>query len=181
MTNLRNEIIELEKLLLAKKNELFVSRLSKMTAPICNVLSDSETISDITFHTSISDSTWQISYVHKTDKYTPVAYMHHDDSADDSANEINPYSKTTKITFGKTNKYFIKGGIDLMVYRNSNSEIRIINKDYEYEIDLDEQRTLMLEYSSNVHIPEWLAIKTLLYISDNKWNVENVVIHFCVI
>lgn len=178
MDELRSEILELEKSLDSKKKKLFNMRLAKIYGKTNEETID---ISNINIVVDPSDNTWQISYLHHTDTYDPSAYAY-DESADDSNNEDPTIAaRNTSIVFGKAKKYFIKGGIKLNVYRNSTGELRIINPDYEFDLDLEEQKKLMLHYSENNNLPEWLAIKVLLYISDNKWDDQSIINHFSVI
>lgn len=170
MDDLRAEILHLEQTLQDKKNILFNARLAK-------IYGNSDNISNIEIHVDPEDDTWLISYTHQTDKYDPSAYAYNDDSAGDD--EYNVHE--SRISFGKSKRYFIKGGIKLNVYRNSAGELRIINPDYEFDLDLDEQRSLIDKYAQNKDIPEWMAIKVMLYISDNKWDDQSIINHFSVI
>jgi hypothetical protein len=107
--------------------------------------------------------------------------------SDHKSDEVGQYSvhtvekKITQISFGKLKKYFLKGGIKFNIYRNSNGELRIINSDYEFELDLEEQKSLILKYTSNKNVPEWLALKVFLYISYNKWDDRSIINHLSVI
>jgi len=198
MDELKAEILGLEELLKQKKKKLFNLRLFKMYKSTNDAVAISETKStndavaisetkstsdndpyDINIYVDPTDNTWCISYVHCTTSYDPTAYAYNDESADDSDTVIS--TKETKISFGKAKKYFIKGGIKLNLYRNSAGELRIINPDYEYDLDLNEQKSLVERYSKNKNIPEWLAIKVLLYVSNNKWDDKSIVKHFSVI
>jgi hypothetical protein len=121
------------------------------------------------------------------DRLKPVDYQevrHIDHKSDELEQHGNPETvekKITQISFGKLKKYFLKGGIKFNIYRNSNGELRIINSDYEFELDLEEQKSLILKYASNKNVPEWLAIKVFLYISYNKWDDRSIINHLSVI
>lgn len=192
--SLRKEILELEKLLKSKKEKLFLDRLLAITGPKAN-------ISDININTQL-DNTWCISYIHKTTFLNPADYepanMYTDEATNLEANleaknsesteqnnvllaAENTSEYETKISFGKNKKYFITGGCKLNVYRNSANELRITNPEYEYDLDIDEQKELMIRYSNNKNLPVWFAIKFLLYMSDNSWDDDSVVNHFTVI
>ncbi len=107
--------------------------------------------------------------------------LHSKPETDDHTNRHTVEKKVTQISFGKLKKYFLKGGIKFNIYRNSNGELRIINSDYEFELDLEEQKSLISKYSSNKNVPEWLALKVFLYISYNKWDDRSIINHLSVI
>ncbi len=107
--------------------------------------------------------------------------LHGKPETDDHTNRHTVEKKVTQISFGKLKKYFLKGGIKFNIYRNSNGELRIINSDYEFELDLEEQKSLISKYSSNKNVPEWLALKVFLYISYNKWDDRSIINHLSVI
>jgi hypothetical protein len=192
---LADEIHKLEKIINMKKNMLFLARLSKM----CNAdLRD--TISNIIINIDREESTWTITYTHTTNSYDPNDYLNDTYLNEDETEEIvdiisgncttngleeitsknsdTRYKKVTVISFGKHKKYFIKGGIKLSIYHNSAGELRIINPNYDFELDLDEQKNLITEYSNNKNIPECLALSVFLYMSYNKWDDTSIVNHF---
>ena len=164
--DLKAEILELEGILESKKKQLFLNRLEKITN--CSIAANG--ISDLDIQHDADENTWQISYTHKTDQYSKSMYSYSEDSDLDPDQRIQYVQKETKISFGISNKYFIKGGIKLNVYRNKTKELRIINPDYEFDLDLDEQKKLVREYSENHNLPEWFAIAIMLYLLDNDWD-----------
>lgn len=178
--DLRQEILDLEKVLESKKHTLFLRRLYKMYPK-------TKTISDIKISTDRNTNEWSISYTHTTDSYDPNFYqMTEEEIADVYESSDEEYSAreqtehtaehlTSHITFGKANKYFIKGGIKLNVYRNAAGDLRIINPKYEFDLDPDEQRTLIRRYAKNADVPECMAVGILCYIADNKWDDESIV------
>ncbi len=172
---LRNEILKLEKVLAEKRSMLFLSRLET----IANCPFNKANITDVSITLNTQDHTWQITYQHKTQNFNLNHYINDEDSEDES--ETGGIPKETRITFGKSSKYFIRGGIKFNVYRNTAGELRIINPDYEFDLDLDEQRALVRNYSENHDLPEWFAIATLLYLSDNKWDDQSFVNHLSIV
>jgi len=192
MNELREEILELEKDLTEKKKQLFLKRLEKIAG--CSFV-DSGILS-LNIVTDQDENTWQISYVHYTKSYNPVDYLYSTNTDSDNdvienqeadvskpegstpdKNEFSRKHKKTRIVFGKAAKYFIKGGVQLNIYRNTTGEIRITNPDYEFDLDLDEQRSLSRTYSENYNLPEWFAISVLLFMSDNKWDDDAIINH----
>jgi hypothetical protein len=95
--------------------------------------------------------------------------------------EKETVEKETVVIFGKNKKYFIKGGIKYNIYKNSTSELRIINSEYDLELDMEEQYSLINRYANNVNIPECLALSVFLYLSDNKWDDLNIITYLSVI
>lgn len=179
-STLRTEILELEKIIAEKKKQLFLSRLNTISDGKLN-----QNISQIDIQME-SANNWQISYVHKTSQYNATDYFVQDDDVentneDDSDSSNTSVVRETKISFGKLKKYFVKGGIKLNVYRNTAGELRVANPKYEFELDLDEQRQLVERYADNIHMPEWLAIKVFLYLSDNKWGDEDFTAHLTIV
>lgn len=189
MTDLKTEILQLEKILSQKKKQLFFNRLEKIAGDSLN----SKGIDNIDIQHNSTDKTWQISYTHKTNNYSSSMYAYSGDSDSDhdqepdinsaqhSAQEFSGIPKETKISFGKSNKYFIKGGIKLHVYRNTAGELRVINPEYEFDLDLDEQKKLVREYSENHDLPEWFAIVVMLYLSDNEWDDAAFINHLSIV
>lgn len=195
---IKADILQLEDILHRKKNVLFIERLRKIIGvdkskfdtsspdwleklPISsftNISFDGSSISNIDITVDTLEKTWCISYEHHTSRYDPSKYAYNDESADESDESVE---KKTKIEFGKSRKHFIKGGRKLTVYRNTSGVLRITNPEYEAEIDLEEQKELMGRYATNIHLPEWLAIKTLLYFSDNKWDDDSIIKHFSIV
>jgi hypothetical protein len=187
--SLTEEIRNLEIIIEKKKRALFLLRLSKMYEA-----SLSDVISNISIEVDRNEKTWCITYTHITDEYSVDNYSNETyieretDELDDNLSHLPleeiPVEKNKKISvisFGKNKKYFIKGGIKFSIYRNSANELRIINPNYDFELDLDEQKYLVTEYSRNKHIPECLALSIFLYMSYNKWDDTAIVNHFSLV
>jgi hypothetical protein len=188
--NLEKEIKELEVILNEKKRQLFINRLQT----ICGRKFANSNISSIKINVNSGPDPleWCISYEHKTNNYKESAYsVASSNTTDDEEAAPHVYkedgedntgiAKSSTITFGKSAKYYIKGGRKFAIYRNAANELRIINKDYEYDLDLDEQHALINKYTENTDIPEWMAIKIFLYLSDNKWSDEDFIIHLSIV
>ena len=122
---------------------------------------------------------WNICYIHTTDSYDENNYI----NSSDSEVETQPVERTFTINFGKSKKYYIKGNGNnrFKIYKNSKNDLRIINTDYDVELDLDEQYELMDNYSNNPHIPEWLAIKVFVYMNENGWSDKNLTTYLSLI
>jgi hypothetical protein len=161
-TKLKEEILELEKIIFEKKKILFLNRLKLM-------YNNDLPIDDIKIE--INENDWNITYTHTTQKYDINNYLY------EESVEYKSHEKTTIISVGKLNKkYYIKGGIKLNIYK-SKKEIMIINPDYDLEIDIDEHIDLIRSYMKNPNIPEAVAISILMYISDNKWDDDSIIIY----
>lgn len=167
--NLVAQIEKLQQVIDEKKEELFLHRLGKITK--CEFRTgDKYNIA----YERISSS-WSISYDFETDKYDVNDYNYNSDSE----TEIAVKKKRCRITFGKnSNRYFIKGnGIRsnrFKIYRNSRGLLRIINHDYNAEIDLTEQKDLLMGYGSNKDLPEWLAVRVFMYIFTHEWSDDSI-------
>jgi hypothetical protein len=171
---LKIEIAELQLVLSNKKHELFHLRLSEMIGKTYQDMSQMG-VSNVKFEI-LSDNKsleWNISYTHYTDMYDENAYI----NSSDSEAETTPAQKTTYINFGKGKKYYIRGNGNnrFKIYKNSKNDLRIINTDYDIELDLEDQEELIKRYSENKHIPEWLAIKAFSYLSENTWSDEHII------
>ncbi len=213
--NMRNEILELEQILKAKKEKLFLTRLFNMLdAKIYNMVSDIKIDIKITDEKNPKTTKWTISYKHHTKEYDPTDYIYENDKTVDNKNvddktvdnknvddktvdnknvddktvdeteqEIlfRKTEKTTLISFGKSDKYFIRGGVKYNIYTNSKGELRIVNTDYDSELDIDEQKSLISKYANNKNIPESFALCILLYMAYNKWDDTSMAIHLSVV
>lgn len=176
---LKKEIRTTEIHLKEMRHELFDLRLSAMIgrspdmwAGISNVKFTGADNTASSNDATENSHTWNITYTHTTDQYDENNYNNGSDSDVDTALS----SKTTIISFGKNKKYFINGTRKrFRIYENSRNELRIINQDYDVELDLDEQEKLLIGYSKNKHIPEWLAIKVFLYMCEAEWNSEHII------
>lgn len=170
---LKAEIYNLEKILAEKKGKLFNDRLRSLYPVQLN--------SAIT-HNGISCTAntqeWKITYTHSTDQYSSDLYITEDESSSDEP----PVALQSTISFGKSGKkYFLKGGVEFNIYRNSTGELRVINPEYDFEIDMDEHRALIHKYSINVDIPEACALSVFQYIADNKWDDAAVINYLSVV
>ena len=176
--SLRNEINTLEKLLKEKKHNLFSMRLYNLVGKTKLEL-ESAGIKDIKITSDIDNpGEWTISYTHTIINYDENDYIY----SADSETETIPYNKTFNMIFGKGKKYYIKGnGSKFKIYKNSKNDLRIINTEYDIELDLEEQEQLIEKYSRNMNIPEWLAIKVFMYMIENDWNDANIIIYMSVI
>jgi hypothetical protein len=194
-TEIKREIHYLENLLDQKKNALFMRRLMNMFDYESmdfdtKIKYPPPTISNIKIFVDTNDNTWNITYTHTTNSYNINDYLYEKSDSDSSDTEsladepipdIKPASKITEISFGKHKKYFIKGGIKYTIYRNSSKELRIINSDYDIDLDVDKQFSLVTKYSQNSSIPEWFALSVFLYIAEHKWDDVAVAKHFSII
>lgn len=177
---LRSEILQLEIELNAKKKLLYLQRLYK----IIGYSDGLPNIVNINIKTDPDDDTWSISYTHKTSEYSLLNYLY---EKNDNIEEDDKNTKTSKIVFGASisgngaKKYFIKGGAPLDLYKTSMNELRIINLEYQFDIDYDEQKELITSYSENDNIPEYAAIKFMIYMSDNEWDDTAIINHFTMI
>jgi hypothetical protein len=184
-TTLRKEILDLIATLDAKKKQLFQQRLQDMIRP--HVW---ESASDIVISISEDEKNdWIIKYTHNTSDYHISNYMYEEFNDETTEMPVSPVlhpvtlptidkvfmgqpiKKTTQIIFGKVGKkYFLKGGINFNIYRNSSGELRITNPDYDYEIEMDDHKLLIRNYSKNPNIPESMALCVFMYMVDNKWD-----------
>jgi len=176
--SLRNEINALELLLKEKKHELFSMRLYNLVGKNKKEL-ESAGIKDIKITPDIDNpGEWTISYTHTIIDYDENDYIY----SADSETETIPCNKTFNMIFGRGKKYYIKGnGSKFKIYKNSKNDLRIINTEYDIELDLEEQEQLIEKYSRNMNIPEWLAIKVFMYMIENDWNDANIIIYMSVI
>jgi hypothetical protein len=171
---LKEEILELESVLEDKRDTFFKARLYKLIGiPGQELISWG--ISDIVL--GIYDNEWTIAYKHETTEYNENNYNYDGDSE----TETEPREKRSGVSFGEKSKLFLKGkGYRqgrFKLYRNSRKEIRVINTDYNFELDTEEQLQLIRTYSNDRHIPEWLALKVFLYMCENGWNSEHIIQH----
>ncbi len=180
---LRCEILQMEHDLNEKKKLLYLQRLYK----ILGYNNDNvPNINSIIINTDEINDTWYISYIHKTNEYNTLDYLY-EKNEDNIYEKTSKTSKTSKIIFGSnithsgTKKYFIKGGVLLDLYKTSVNELRIINLEYQFDIDYDEQKDLITGYSENINIPEYVAIKFMMYMSDNEWDDTAIINHFTMI
>lgn len=175
---LKEEILLLEKEIENKKKSLFLLRFYKLVNINEEYIQDNiqDNIQDIKINVNIHKNTWKIEYTHKTNKYNENDYNHEDDIKTD----YEPHYKKTNIIFGYNEKYFLNSLNDInrfKIYVNSQNDIRIINKDYDIELEQSEQYDLIQEYKMNKNIPEWLALRLLIYMYDNKWDSDSIIKH----
>jgi hypothetical protein len=170
----REKVLELQKVYFAARDELFVRRLYKM-------LGKSEhsklAISSIKFEMTDGDN-WCISYVHETAEYSANNYKLVDE--EESSNSSKPL--TSNMSFGIENgQYFLSGNTihnSFKIYRNSSGLLRVINEDYSVELDIDEQIELITRYSKCIDIPEYPALRILLFMIENEWDDEDIYVYF---
>jgi hypothetical protein len=169
MQALSDEIKRLSRELDDKKKLLFRQRLS-------TIYRLDPTISDIVIDTTAT--TWSITYEHTTDAFSPLNYLIEDeiDGPPDSKPAVNT------VVFGRNDKkYFIKGCIKFSIYRNSRGDLRIINPEYEFDLDMEEQNDLINRYAAEQNIPESFALSVFKYISRNKWDDQSMITYLSVI
>jgi hypothetical protein len=179
---LKNKIQDLKMQIANFEHQLFTFRLYKLLGLTEKEMTE-KGVTNIVINTT--DSEFLISYTHHTDMYDENNYV----NDNDSHIETEIYKKTSCIELGKTNvlgknsKYYIKGNKSarFKIYRKTKNILSIINKDYDTELDIDEQTELIEKYSKNSNIPEWLALKVFLYIRENEWNDDNICNYFGVI
>jgi hypothetical protein len=180
-TKLKNEILKLESILKKKRDQLFLMRLVNM---LDKGLYD--TISEVKIEVGSVDfnnpksARWNISYKHHTKEYDPLDYLYENDTPQEEIPN-NKMEKITFVSFGKSDRYFIKGGVKYNIYNNSKGELRIVNADYDSELDIEEQCQLINDYSKNKNIPECLALQIFLYMSYNKWDDMSMAIHLSIV
>lgn len=178
-TELKENIIDLTDQLDGMYTKLFLMRFLK-------IIKSSEEellaggVSNLEFH--ITPNEWKISYDHETDNFNGNNYNYHSDSDDE---EIKDRIKISNVEFGMARKYYIKGtnirSTRFKIYKNSKKELRIINADYDIELDLDDQYSLVKKYTNNYTIPEWVAIRFFLYMAKNDLESEDIINHFDVL
>lgn len=168
----RSDIKELRSALKKKKKELFLCNLLGILG--CTEAELKENISDIGL-VAVNSSEWTITYKHKTDCYNENDYVN---SSDSEIEDCSSYSQTVGVSFGIADKYFIKRLSRLpardifTVYRGSDGLLRIINAEYELDIDMVEQKKLVRKYLKNKNIPEWLALTIFTYMNANDIDEE---------
>jgi hypothetical protein len=87
-----------------KKKQLFLNRLEKIAG---RSLSENG-VSNMEIYLDGKKENWNIQYTHTTNNYSLLLYAADGDS--DNEVEHKGVPKTTTISFGKSGKYFIKGG-----------------------------------------------------------------------
>lgn len=163
IAQIRDEIQQREQILEDKEQLLLLIGIAELLKIPLNDIK--RTISDFMVEINEEDQSWTISYTHTTDNYTPSYYAYHSDSE----TEDEPVVKSTEITFGKDKKYYIDGGVaDILIYKNSDGMLRIINQDYSSDIDINEQKQLTDKYIANDDIAEWLALKIFMHMCNKN-------------
>lgn len=152
------------------KKELFLRRLQRV------VQTTLDNVSDITFEQI--DDDWFFSYHHTTTKYNKDAYNYNDDS-DSDHEESDIKERNTYVEFGyEDENYYLKGTAinRFRIYRNNSKNVlRIINRDYDDEFDIDEHIVKITEYSKNKDIPEWLALALIIFMINNEWGDNDLI------
>lgn len=179
---LKAEMLDLKKKYAICKRKYFILRLWKLLKPTAENMKTIQNIK-IYMQNDKSDQKWYISYLHHTDNYNVNDYILHEDSEVENEDK----AKDTNITFGYETqngkpKYYIKGNSQtrFKVYRTNKKSLSIVNTDYDVDLDIDEQTELIEKYSNNNNIPEWLALKILLYFRENEWENSNIVAYFSI-
>jgi hypothetical protein len=127
-------------------------------------------IHDIKFSCDPIKKTWSIEYRHVTDMYNPNDYNCNSESDDEC---IEPVRRVTYVTFGcnRDKEYYIKGkGCTkrIRVYTPCNKKIlRIVNQEYDAELDISEQEQLVNKYAENNNLPEIGALKVFIFMKYN--------------
>ena len=173
--SLREEILSLTELLNRKKHKLFLDRLFNL-----GLRKLAGNVENVVINTNADLQEWRISYTHNTNNYDTVNYLPDDDDTDGV--EAEPAQKTSNISFGKIGKrYFIKGGIKFNIYRNSVGELRVMNPEYDFDIDMEEHKQLIHRYSENPDIPEACALAVFQYMIDNKWDDSAIINYLSIV
>lgn len=165
---LKKEILSLSRILDEKKHQLFLNRLVNMG--IIKLLTNAK---DFTITTVQDTQDWTVTYKHETNNYDPSRYLPDGEETTHSGTEADsdPISKVSDISFGKFGKrYFLKGGIKFNIYRNSAGELRVMNPEYDFDIDMEEHKQLIHRYSEDSNIPEACALSVFQFMIDNKWD-----------
>lgn len=136
-------------------------------------------------HIKFTDSSFEISYIHETATYTAANYLSKNNGGDpdeeDEASEIFPvHEQKTVVSFGYgDNRYYISGN-RFNLYR-SDTKIRIKSRQYADEFDLTRHTEYCAELSSNVDVPEYLAIKFFMAVSSADWSNEDIRKYFNIV
>lgn len=173
---LKEEILALTNTLALKKHQLFLDRLLHMN--LDKLITNARNF-NITTNPELQE--WSVSYTHDTQKYD-VNYYIPDGEEQHECSDVEPVSKISNISFGKSGKrYFLKGGLKFNIYRNSAGELRVTNPEYDFDIDMEEHKQLIHKYSENTNIPEACALSVFQYISYNKWDDSDVINYLSIV
>lgn len=162
------KIERLETELAALRHELFVMRLKHIVRADISAIEDLEFIQD--------GQTWELSYVHRTSSYNKDAYNYNADS--ESESDDAPKSRVTNVAFGYNDRYYLRGTAKnrFNIYRNNSKNIlRIINRDYQKEFDLDTHLEKIRNYADNPDIPEWVALRVVIFMIDHDWTDDDII------
>jgi len=126
-----------------------------------------------------SGDSFEIKYTHTTTRYTLANYLSKNNGGDSSEDEDEtfppPYQQRTEVSFGN-NPYSISGG-RFQLYR-SNKNIRMKSRRYVDNFDLARHAEYFSELSSNVDVPEYLAIKFFISVSLAQWSDSDIHAYF---
>jgi long-subunit fatty acid transport protein len=151
----------MEKYLIAK-----IKKFSRDTANISNIKF---------FYSPVDNQNWTFSYDFKTSNYKETDYL-----IDKDAKNIilEPIEFACKVIFGYKDGYFISGGTchRFSIYKNSSGLMRIINK--EYQIEVIKHADLINSYTTNINIPEYLALQIMLQLFSFRWTNEKIISYF---
>jgi hypothetical protein len=170
---LRSAIIQLKRELEKKTTQLFALRFKNIVKTDAYV--------DIEF-AMFSPVDWSISYSIDVN-YNIANYLPDCDDTTGATGAAETADTRQRVSFGfYKGKHFIKLQNDehqrFGLYRNSKKELRLINKDYDTDLDLDEQSELINRYSRNTNIPEYIAVRFFLFVIVNRWTDEGIFYHF---
>jgi hypothetical protein len=129
---------------------------------------------------TLDDTSWKINYTHHIENYSECSYVNDQSSEEDA----DPIIKTFDMSFGKNLKkrYFITGAYNrFRIYKNSRNILRVINADYDLELDSEEQDDLIERYSNNTNIPEWLALNVFIFMIENEWDDIDLINHMTIV
>ena len=125
--------------------------------------------------------------------YSKEAYSKEACSSDDVKNEpTHTNFRNTKVKFGmETNTETSKEsnyldtdtphGSLFSIYTKGKKGLRIIHTRYSTELSMDEQKELITQYSRNLDIPEWFALRIYLYMINNGWANNEMCIHLSIV
>jgi hypothetical protein len=183
MESLRDRIRSIKEHLQELETKLFNMRLAVM----CNNSQITEkdeilTASQFSYIVDVTDcKNWEITYISNVE--FDINNYNFDDA---SETETDIRKREFEITFGCYNsKYYIAGNraVKYEIYRTAEDKIRILNKKYDEERDLEmeEQDELIKRYSETPSIPEWLALKVFLFMNENDWDDAAICRYFSVV
>jgi hypothetical protein len=191
---IKNKLKSLNEEIKYLKNNLFIHRLFTLLN-----MNNEELIESGVQNIKLiieEDNLWKITYTHFTKEYNEANYNNPNEDSDEDrkiTEEImsnkDIHSKVSDVSFGIMDynmnrvKYYISinGPSRFNIYRKSNNNLAIINKDFDLELDIEDQIELISRYSYNKHIPEFLALRVFLYMRNNEWDDDDIITYFTAI